>query len=76
MDQEEFVVAAPVPLDRVDPILEAGRHVFGEQPGLVTRSTQCPLELEHLGGDGIAHRRAGVELVDATEAGHFVAQIT
>ncbi|MGP0029176.1 MAG: hypothetical protein ACLPVF_01570 [Acidimicrobiales bacterium] len=75
VQEHEVGVGTGVALYGVDPSLEAGFDVLGEDIRGDAHRVEVTLKLEHLPGYGVATRRTGVELMNSGVPVHRVAII-
>ena len=75
MSQQKFGVGSEIVVDREDLAGQSRGDMFREDLRVVTHLLEDDLQLQHLVGDRVAHRRPRMELVDALVALHFVATI-
>jgi hypothetical protein len=76
MDEQQILFGSSVTVDRPDSVSQAGSHVFGEDLGGDAHAAKVILQIQHLLGDGVPARTAGMELVNGREAIHLVATMT
>ena len=76
VQQEQLAIRSRIGMDGVDAPMQLRRNVLGEDLRIEAGLAEQSLETQHLIGDRISGRRAGVELMDRIEWLHFVATIT
>ena len=73
--QKKFGLGSEIVVDREDLAGQGRGDVLREDLRVVAHLLEDDLQLQHLVGDRIAHRRPGMELVDTFVALHLVATI-